>query len=93
MLLLAHRLFAKGFDQRPPRQVRLDDVPVALGEACGGAGFHIGISNREPSISASVLHHLEHFTASIAQVLEGLRAPRSSSPGATLLALCSSCSS
>jgi hypothetical protein len=34
MLLLALRLFTKGLDQRPPRRVCLDDVLVALREAC-----------------------------------------------------------
>jgi hypothetical protein len=44
VLILICRLFAKGFDQRPPPQIRLDDVLVALGEASGGGGSPI---NRE----------------------------------------------
>jgi hypothetical protein len=39
VLLLRYRLFTKGFDQSPPRQVCLDNVFVVLGEAGDGAGL------------------------------------------------------
>ena len=57
MLLLACLLFAEGFDQCPPRQARLDDVLVVLGEAGGGVGFHVGIGNRKARVLACVVHH------------------------------------
>jgi hypothetical protein len=72
VLLLICRLFTKSFDQRPPRQICLDDVFVALGEASGGAGFYVSLSYRQPRVSACVLHHLQHFAARFAQVLVGL---------------------
>jgi hypothetical protein len=72
VLLLAYRLFAKGFDYRPPREIRLDNVFIALGEASGGAGFHIGVSDRKPRVYAGLVHHLRHFAARFAQVIVGL---------------------
>jgi hypothetical protein len=39
VILLVSLLFTEGFDQRPPRQVRLDNFFVVLGEAGDGAGL------------------------------------------------------
>ena len=55
MLLLAYRLFTKGFDQSPPRQVRLDDVLVVLGEAGSGAGLFMALVEMIEPEEASAL--------------------------------------
>jgi hypothetical protein len=55
VLLLACRLFNKGFDQRPPRKVCLDDVLVALGEAGDGAGLLMSLVEMIEPEEASAL--------------------------------------